>query len=162
MSIVWKLTQKKMLPKPPGEIVLVPHDATVGDLKKAVEIVFRRCYYIKLNIVVLELKAERLKLEDDYLVSVIEEKEVGISGTKIDFDTCLRHQGGSDSFKIIKCICGAEDEDGEMMLHCNICKVYMHICCNAVEDVNIIVFLYQSCLGPSHKLFRHWFCEKAS
>ena len=29
-----EINTKNMLPKPPGEIVLVPHDAIVGDLKR--------------------------------------------------------------------------------------------------------------------------------
>ncbi|KAI5311471.1 hypothetical protein L3X38_000197 (mitochondrion) [Prunus dulcis] len=99
---------------PPGEIVVVPMHATIGDLKKAAESALRDTSFITEWFVVIGIEGLDEMEDMEVLFGVVESGAgVGVSGSGIDLDTPLRYEGGSDTW-MVRCECGARDDDGEL------------------------------------------------
>jgi hypothetical protein len=47
----------------------------------------------------------------------------------------LLHAGGLEDW-VVACRCGVVDDDGEKMISCDACGVWMHSRCNGVEDAD--------------------------
>lgn len=47
---------------------------------------------------------------------------------------------------MVKCMCGIGDDDGERMIACDECGIWMYICCVGIKD--------------SVKVFSNWICFK--
>ena len=58
-----------------------------------------------------------------------------------------RHAGGLENWSV-RCQCGTTDDDGERMIVCEGCDLWMHTRCNGVpdEDEELPPFMCQSCL----------------
>ncbi|KAM5558120.1 PHD finger protein MALE MEIOCYTE DEATH 1 [Rosa sericea] len=149
-QILPSLTDKEIEFKrelPPGEIVVMPLDATVGELKQEAESALRDTYCITEQFVVMEIKG--LEESDDMEVlsgAVQSGTEVGVRGSGIDLDTPFRYQGGSDTW-MVRCECGATDDDGERMVACDICEVWQHTRCCGMEDADEVprLFICSTC-----------------
>lgn len=99
---------------PPGEIVVVPMHATIGDLKKAAESALRDTSFITEWFVVIGIEGLDEMEDMEVLFGVVfSGAGVGVSGSGIDLDTPLRYEGGSDTW-MVRCECGARDDDGEL------------------------------------------------
>ncbi|XWS21716.1 hypothetical protein CRYUN_Cryun30bG0078500 [Craigia yunnanensis] len=92
------------------------------------------------------------KMEDrDVLFGALESgAEILVRGSGIDLDSSLRHEAGADNW-IMRCKCGARDDDGERMVACDICEVWQHTC--GIEDSEAVppLFVCPGCcipLGP--------------
>ena len=97
----------------PGEVVVMPLHATIRELKRAAESALRDTYCITERFVVMGIKGLD---EMEVLFEVAESgAEVGVRGSGIDLDTPLRYEGGSDTW-MVRCECGARDDDGERMV----------------------------------------------
>lgn len=59
----------------------------------------------------------------------------------MDLNTELRYEGGPDNWKV-RCECGAQDDDGERMVACDICEVWQHTRCNGIEDSGTVPPLF--------------------
>ncbi|KAK9902436.1 hypothetical protein M0R45_001675 [Rubus argutus] len=132
---------------PPGEIVVLPLNATVGELKQEAESALRDTYCITERFVVMEIKGMEESDDRDVLLGAVHSgTEVGVRGTGIDLDTPLKYQGGSDTW-MVRCECGATDDDGERMVACDICEVWQHTRCCGMEDGDEVprLFICSSC-----------------
>ena len=143
------LTEKS----PVGELVMVPLHATVFDLKQAVEKALRDTYCIMDKLVVTEIE-DLGEMEDrDVLFGSLESgAEILVRGSGIDLDSNIRHEGGAGNW-IVRCECGAQDDDGERMVACDICEVWQHTRCCGLEDSEAVLplFVCPACcnsLGP--------------
>ena len=127
---------------PPGEVVMVPLHATVGDLKRASESALRDTYCIAEGLMVTKV-TELVQLSDEkVLFGVLESgAELCVRGISIDLGTSLKYQGGSDNWKV-RCECGARDDDGERMVACDICEVWQHTRCCGMEDTEAVPPLF--------------------
>lgn len=67
--------------------------------------------------------------------------EVGVRGNGIDLDTPLRYEGGSETW-MVRCECGATDDDGERMVACDICEVWQHTRCCGMENADEVPRLF--------------------
>ncbi|XP_022766322.1 PHD finger protein MALE MEIOCYTE DEATH 1 [Durio zibethinus] len=140
--------------KPPaGELVMVPLHATVFDLKQAAEKALRDTYCIMDRLVVTEI-GDLDEMEDkDVLFGALESgAEILVRGSGIDWDSKLRHEGGAHNW-IMRCECGAQDDDGERMVACDVCEVWQHTRCCGIEDSEAVppLFVCPGCcssLGP--------------
>ncbi|KAJ7964448.1 PHD finger protein family [Quillaja saponaria] len=127
---------------PPGEIVLVPLHTTVGELKQASETALGDTYCITEQLVVTEIEGLEEVPNEEVLFGVLESGvELCVSGSGIDLDTPLRYQGGADNWKV-RCECGAQDDDGERMVACDICEVWQHTRCCGIEDAETVPPLF--------------------
>ncbi|CDY50318.1 BnaCnng19010D [Brassica napus] len=128
---------------PPGELVKVSLQATVFDLKQAIEETFRDTYCILTNFEVNEI--DELKEDDDdsnLLFGKLEScSALTVRGGGIDLESTLKFQGGSDTW-MVKCVCRARDDDGERMISCDVCEVWQHTRCCGIDDSDTLPPLY--------------------
>ncbi|PQM40741.1 PHD finger protein MALE MEIOCYTE DEATH 1 [Prunus yedoensis var. nudiflora] len=132
---------------PPGEIVVMPLHATIGELKRAAETALRETYCITERFVVTGIEGLDEMEDMEVLFGVVQSgAEVGVRGTGIDLDTPLRYEGGSDTW-MVRCECGARDDDGERMVACDICEVWQHTRCCGIEDADTVppLFVCSAC-----------------
>lgn len=132
---------------PPGEIVVVPLHATVEELKKAAEIAFRETYCITEKFTVTEIENFGEREDDEVLFGMVESgMEVNVRGFGLDLDTPLRYQGGTETW-MVRCECGARDDDGERMVACDICEIWQHTRCSGIEDADTLppLFVCSAC-----------------
>ncbi|XP_048422241.1 PHD finger protein MALE MEIOCYTE DEATH 1 [Pyrus x bretschneideri] len=132
---------------PPGEVVVMPLHATIGELKRAAESALRDTYCITEQFVVMGIEGLEEMDDMEVLFGVAESgAEVGVRGSGIDLDTPLRYEGGSDTW-MVRCECGARDDDGERMVACDICEVWQHTRCCGIEDADTVppLFVCSAC-----------------
>ncbi|EOA34956.1 hypothetical protein CARUB_v10020044mg [Capsella rubella] len=126
---------------PPGELVTVPIQATVFDLKRAIEETFRDTYCILENFVVSEI--EEIKEGMGLTESC---SALTVRGHGIDLESNLKCQGGCDTW-MVKCVCRARDDDGERMISCDVCEVWQHTRCCEIDDSDTLppLFVCSNC-----------------
>ncbi|KAL1219525.1 PHD finger protein [Cardamine amara subsp. amara] len=136
---------------PPGELVVVPKNATIRELKSAAEKALRDTYCIMETFEVLEIRNRHFEKLDDYLsLKSLGKTEFLVEGFGLDTGSELRYEGGFDDWAV-DCKCGARDDDGERMVACDACKVWHHTLCNSIEEDEAVpsVFLCNRCYGDS-------------
>ncbi|CAA7043713.1 unnamed protein product [Microthlaspi erraticum] len=137
---------------PPGELVIVPQNATIKELKSAAKKALRDTYCIMEAFDVLEIRNKNLdKMEETFSLKSGGGKimpEFLVTGVGLDIGTELRYEAGFDDWTV-DCKCGARDDDGERMVSCDGCKVWHHTLCNSIEDDEAVpsVFLCNMCFG---------------
>ncbi|KAG5052914.1 hypothetical protein JHK87_005112 [Glycine soja] len=127
-----------------GEIVVVPLHATVGDLKRASEAALRDTYCIAESLIVTDIKELMDVSDEEVLFGLIQSGvELCVRGIAIDLLTPLKYEGGSesDNWKV-RCECGAQDDDGERMVACDICEVWQHTRCCGIDDSETVPPLF--------------------
>ncbi|KAL1308275.1 hypothetical protein HN51_050209 [Arachis hypogaea] len=128
--------------QPCGEIVMVPLHATVRDLKQAAEAALRDTYCIAERLIVTEITELNGASDNEVLFGLIQSGvELSVRGISIDLCTPLKFQGESDNWKV-RCECGAQDDDGERMVACDICEVWQHTRCCGIEDSETVPPLF--------------------
>ena len=58
---------------------------------------------------------------------------VEVHGDGADLESEFRYQGGLDQW-VVRCVCGTCDDDGERMICCDVCEVWMHTRCVSIAD----------------------------
>ncbi|KAE8673926.1 peroxidase 47-like [Hibiscus syriacus] len=127
---------KEVAPDPPAELVVLPVKATVSDLKIEALKVFQEVY-----LAFRRLQAEELVgfggVEDSTQVKLL----IGSTGSARLRVRCpgkvgvskYRLERGMERWTV-ECKCGAEDDDGERMLACDVCGVWQHTKCSGTKD----------------------------
>ncbi|XP_054817398.1 PHD finger protein At1g33420-like isoform X2 [Prosopis cineraria] len=122
----------------PPELVILPGNATVADLKVEAANAFQDVYVMFRRLQIEELLG--YSVEDSSLVQQL-------SGSMIQ---AVRLRGrcngknGLSKFQMergierwtVECSCGAKDDDGERMLACDICGVWRHTRCSGIHDAD--------------------------
>lgn len=126
---------------PPGELVTVSLQATVFDLKQAIEETFRDTYCILANFGVTEIEEVKEDMSLAESCSVLT-----VRGHGIDLESKLMCQGGCDTW-MVRCICRARDDDGERMISCDVCEVWQHTRCCGIDDSDTLppLFVCSNC-----------------
>ncbi|KFK41037.1 hypothetical protein AALP_AA2G077200 [Arabis alpina] len=149
-SATQAILDKQVTELPPGEIVTVSVQATVFDLKQAIEETFRDTYCILTNFEVNEIDELREDMEDGDRKLVFGRIESGcaitVRGIGIELESKLKFQGGCDTW-MVKCVCRARDDDGERMVACDVCEVWQHTRCCGIEDSDTLppLFVCSNC-----------------
>ncbi|KAL0889462.1 hypothetical protein Bca101_013445 [Brassica carinata] len=139
---------------PPGELVMIPQNATIRELKSAAEKALRDTYFVMDNFEVSEIRNKDLEKIDETTGVMSEGNKIMVeflvTGFGLDTGTELRYEGGFDDWTV-ECRCGARDDDGERMVACDACKVWHHTKCHSIEDDEAVprVFLCNRCFGDS-------------
>ncbi|XP_075494147.1 PHD finger protein MALE MEIOCYTE DEATH 1 [Primulina tabacum] len=121
---------------PPQEFIVVPPYSTIGDLKLSVQNALRDTYFVTERLVVTDVVELEGMVDDEVLFGIIESgSELSVRGFGLDGDSDLRYEGGAENWTV-RCKCGAEDDDGERMVSCDICEIWQHTRCNGVEDTD--------------------------
>ena len=126
----------------PDELVILPLHASLGELKLAAQHALRDSYCIMENYTVSEIvNLESLINEDAIFGEVESGAEIWVRGRGINLQSELRYEGGPDNWTV-RCSCGAEDDDGERMVSCDICEVWQHTRCRGIEDSETVPPLF--------------------
>lgn len=121
-------------PSPPPELVVLPLDATVADLKEEVTRAYQEVYAMYKRFQAEELLGYG-SISDLLTVKFL----MGTSGSVQVQGRCpakhglsrFRMERGTEEWKV-DCICGAKDDDGEKMLACDTCGVWLHTRCAGI------------------------------
>ncbi|XP_020214399.1 PHD finger protein At1g33420 [Cajanus cajan] len=128
--------QPKDDPSPPPELIVLPLNATVGDLKSEATSAFQEVYAMYKR-----FQAEDLlgygAINDSLTVKFL----LGTSGSIQIQGKCpakhglsrFRMERGTEVWKV-DCTCGAKDDDGEKMLACDTCGVWQHTRCAGIDN----------------------------
>jgi hypothetical protein len=134
---------------PPGDIVVVPLHASIGELLVEAEHALRDTYCF-----FEEFQAEALdgisgeKWDPVMLGGAESGDKIVVHGHGANMETRLRCQGGVDAW-MVRCVCGAQDDDGERMVACDVCDVWHHTRCVGIADSEPVppLFLCMICGG---------------
>ncbi|ONK67088.1 uncharacterized protein A4U43_C06F15570 [Asparagus officinalis] len=120
--------EKKELP--PYEMFTFQLNATIGDLKRETEKKFR-VIYLGLKSFTAESVAGLNAEDTDFIVGVLVElgNKVIVEGRVVNNADEI-YEGGKD----VDCHCGGKEEDGEVMVCCDICGIWQHARCAGIED----------------------------
>lgn len=127
--------------------ILVPANATVGDLKKIAETHFRETY-LGMKSFVVESLMEGGDSDTELVTSIVEATggTVAVLGNHriINGDEVI-YEGYSGG--VVDCPCGAKEDDGERMISCDVCEVWQHSRCLDIPNGEEIprVFLCRCC-----------------
>ncbi|CAA2979546.1 PHD finger At1g33420 [Olea europaea subsp. europaea] len=138
-------------PNPPPEILTLPLDATIADLKREAMKAFQEAY-----VMFRRFQAEELIGYG----GVDESTQVKLLLGSIEFVRIRGRFLGKNSFCRFKterglerwtvdCCCGAQDDDGERMLACDVCGVWQHTRCCGIPDSEAVPakFFCNRCRG---------------
>ncbi|CAL4935590.1 unnamed protein product [Urochloa decumbens] len=144
----WEATELTR-PMPPGDIVVVPLHASIGELLVEAEHALQDTYCFFEGFRVESLDGIAGEKWDPVMLGGAESGDtIGVHGRGADMETGLRCQGGADAWDV-QCVCGAQDDDGERMVACDACNVWHHTRCVGVADGAPVppLFLCISCGG---------------
>lgn len=120
--------------KPPPEVVLLPPDPMLSDLKAAANKCFQDLYVVLAKFKVKTVVGfETLKDASRLGPKRVAGARVEVHGEGADLESEFRYQGGLDQW-VVRCVCGTCDDDGERMIACDVCEVWMHTRCVGISD----------------------------
>ena len=120
--------------KPPPEVVLLPPDALMSDLKAAVNKCFSDLYVVLAKFRVKTVVGfESVKDHSRLSPKKIAGARLEVHGEGANLESEFRYQGGLDQWTV-RCECGTTDDDGERMIACDACEVWMHTRCVGISD----------------------------
>ncbi|KAL8142143.1 hypothetical protein V2J09_015175 [Rumex salicifolius] len=126
----------------PGELVAVPLHTTIGELKEVAGQALRDTYCFTERFEVTEIVSLEGLANDELIFGVLESgSEIWVRGIGLDWKPELRHEGGPENW-IVKCECGARDDDGERMVSCDVCEIWQHTRCIGIKDSEAVPALY--------------------
>lgn len=138
-------------PDPPAELVVLPANATVSDLKIEASKAFQEVY-----LAFRRFQAEELVgyggVEDSSQVKLLlwSTESVRVRGRCMGKNVLnkFRVERGIERWTV-ECICGAKDDDGERMLACDVCGVWQHTRCSGIKDFDAVPakFVCYRCRG---------------
>lgn len=124
--------------KTPPELIVLPMNATVSDLKIEAANAFQDVYLMFRRFQVDELLGYS-GVDDSTLVKLLlgSKEAVCVRGRCIGKNglTKFRMERGLERWTV-DCSCGAKDDDGERMLACDICGVWRHTRCSHIRDTD--------------------------
>ncbi|WCJ29027.1 PHD finger protein At1g33420 [Euphorbia peplus] len=136
-------------PPIPPELIIVPSNATIADLKNEATKVFQEVYAMCKRFEAEELLEYGI-LDDSITLRLL----LGTGGPVKIRGTCpskhsltqFRMERGTERWTV-DCTCGAKDDDGEQMLACDNCGVWQHTRCAGLGNSDSIpsVFVCSSC-----------------
>ncbi|KAI4347432.1 hypothetical protein L6164_008246 [Bauhinia variegata] len=140
---------------PPPELIVLPTNATVSDLKIEVANAFQDVYLVFRRLQVDELLGYS-GVDDSTQVNLLlgSTEEVHVRGRCIGKTglSKFRMERGLERWTV-DCSCGAKDDDGERMLACDICGVWRHTRCSDIHDAEPVParFVCPRCQNPDSK-----------
>ncbi|CAN1351656.1 PHD finger protein MALE MEIOCYTE DEATH 1 [Linum perenne] len=103
------------------EVITLPIEANVDDLKQAIEEALADTY--------CNMDDAEVTFDDEFRIESGSEIVARVEfrgGTSSGFETATSWR--------VKCECGAQDDDGERMVACDVCEVWQHTRCVGIDD----------------------------
>lgn len=133
----------------PYECIEMKNNATIDELKEEVERKFKEIYwglrsFVVERIVDLEAKGKDLVFG---LVEVGGKLVFEGSGDQLDEGIRFLFNNGGMEKRIMECVCGAMEDDGERMVVCDICEIWQHTRCVQIPNDQQIphIFICNRC-----------------
>ncbi|CAF2337787.1 unnamed protein product [Brassica rapa subsp. narinosa] len=149
-TIAWKSHHHNNdIKMPPQECIVVSKSATMSEVCREAERVFREIYW-ELRDVVVDNQREMTTRVDEMALNgnkgLVLDGNVGVM-MNIEVMKYYDDEDSKKKDKRIECECGAKEEDGERMVCCDICEVWQHTRCVGVQHNEEVprIFLCQSC-----------------
>jgi len=129
----------------PYETLTLPAHATVGELKREAQRVFREMYlglrtFTAESVVGLGASQDACPVLGlvDVGSAVVVDGAVGEQQQEPGADERVMavSEGGGDGERVVDCACGADDDDGERMACCDICEAWQHTRCAGIKDAD--------------------------
>ncbi|CAL5212062.1 unnamed protein product [Lathyrus oleraceus] len=144
---------KEDQPSPPPELIVLPIDATVDDLKNEVTSAFQEVYAMYKRFQAEELLGYG-KISNLYTLKFLfgantSVRILGKCPTKHGLSR-FRKERGTEEWKV-DCTCGAKDDDGEKMLACDTCGVWQHTRCAGIGSSAPSKFECRRCVSSYMK-----------
>lgn len=122
--------------RPPPELVILPSNATMSDLKLEASKAFQHVYLMFRRFQAEEI-VDHGGVDDSTQVKLLfgQTESVCVRGrcqVKIALNR-FRMERGVERWTV-DCSCGAKDDDGERMLACDLCGVWRHTRCSGIQD----------------------------
>ncbi|CAK9319458.1 unnamed protein product [Citrullus colocynthis] len=122
--------------RPPPELVILPSNATMSDLKLEASKAFQDVYLMFRRFQAEEI-VDHGGVDDSTQVKLLfgQTESVCVRGRcqgKIALNR-FRMERGVERWTV-DCSCGAKDDDGERMLACDLCGVWRHTRCSGIQD----------------------------
>ncbi|XP_061375222.1 PHD finger protein At1g33420-like [Gastrolobium bilobum] len=147
--------QPKDDPSPPPELIILPLNATVANLKSEATSAFQEVY-----VMYKRFQAEKLLGYGSVSDSLTLKFLLGTSDSVQIQGKCLakyrlnrfRMERGTETWEV-DCSCGTKDDDGEKMLACDTCGVWQHTRCAGIDNSDAIPskFVCLKCLNSYRK-----------
>lgn len=125
---------------PPPELVVLPSNSTVSDLKTEASNAFQDVYLICNKFQVDEIVGNS-SADDSTPVKLLtgSTELVRVRGKCIGKNALSQYQSERGLEKwTVDCCCGAKDDDGERMLACDACGVWRHTRCSGIHDTDSV------------------------
>ncbi|XVF63452.1 hypothetical protein PTKIN_Ptkin09bG0088100 [Pterospermum kingtungense] len=127
-------------PVPPPELICLPLNATIGDLKTEATKAFEDVYAMFKRFQVEKL-LDYGSVEDNITLKLL----IGTTGSVRVQGRCpskhglnrFRMERGTENWTV-DCTCGTKDDDGERMLACDTCGVWQHTRCAGIDNADMI------------------------
>ncbi|OMO50798.1 Zinc finger, PHD-type [Corchorus capsularis] len=131
---------EEVAPNPPAELLVLPLNATVSDVKVEASKAFQDVY-----LAFRRFQAEELVgfggVEDSTQVKLLlgSTESVRVRGRCLGKNNLskFRVERGIERWTV-DCFCGAKDDDGERMLACDVCGVWQHTRCSGIKDSDAV------------------------
>ncbi|EPS71344.1 hypothetical protein M569_03413 [Genlisea aurea] len=132
------LSELSDLDPPPPELLLLSPDATLADLKLEATTAFREVYLMFRRFRALEIMGYG-GLDDSTQLRLL----FGSSGSvRIRGKFAWKNSSSVGRYRlergverwVVDCSCGAKDDDGERMLACDGCSIWLHTRCAGIPD----------------------------
>ncbi|XP_051188013.1 PHD finger protein PERSISTENT TAPETAL CELL 1 [Lolium perenne] len=146
---------------PPYETVTVPAHATVGELKWEVQRLFRDMYLALRTFTAESVLGIGAGQDASAVLGLIgvgstvvvegvvdeEQQQQAEDGDLKKEAPAICEGSGDVGERVVDCVCGADDDDGERMACCDICEAWQHTRCAGVADAEDVphVFLCSRC-----------------
>ncbi|XP_057849349.2 PHD finger protein At1g33420 isoform X2 [Cryptomeria japonica] len=141
------LDEPKTAERPPPELLVLPQNATVADLKQEIVEAFKDVYicfkwFQVHNIPELQGREDSVNL----MFLLGPESVVTVQGCFSGNVSMFRTERG-DQIWTVKCSCGASEDDGELMIQCDKCQVWQHTRCVGILDTKGVpqTFICKEC-----------------
>lgn len=127
-------------PDPPPELIVLPLNATVSDLKMEACRAFQDAYLVFRRFQVEELLGYS-GVDDSTQVKLLlgSTESVKVRGRCLGKNALSKYrlERGVERWTV-DCSCGAKDDDGERMLACDVCGVWQHTRCSGINDSDAV------------------------
>jgi len=147
----------------PTELIVLPMNATVAELKSQAAIAFQDVYLMFRRFQVDEVVGYS-GVEDSTQVKLLlgSKDVVCVRGRCVGKNglSKFRMERGLERWTV-DCSCGAKDDDGERMLACDICGVWRHTRCSDIHDSDPVParFVCLKCQNSESKLKSGGHCK---
>jgi len=146
------LDETQTLQRTPPELLVMPKDATVADLKQEAAQAFRDVYICFKSFQVENVRElQNIKDSTTLMLLIGPESVVTVQGHCYGDMSKYRAERGTQVWTV-NCPCGTKEDDGERMIACDYCEVWQHTRCVDISDIEDVPTEYMCTMCNDNSL----------